>query len=32
MNMRGLWEKSKAGLDNGMNLLNNVILLAEINY
>ena len=32
MNMKRLWERSKAGLDNGIILTNNIILLAEINY
>jgi len=32
MNMKRSWERSKADLDNGMILQNNVILLAEINY
>jgi len=32
MNMKRLWERSKAGLDNGIILTNNLILLAEINY
>jgi len=30
--MKRLWERSKAGLDNGIILTNNLILLAEINY
>lgn len=32
MNTKRLWERSKAGLDNGIILTNNLILLAEINY